>query len=63
MKVALVVLALCALVGGCGVTTQDEPQPLVTSTANPVPTPTLTQRPDPTTSSSAVTTTPSTTSG
>ncbi|MCE6996040.1 hypothetical protein LZG04_14685 [Saccharothrix sp. S26] len=60
MRVVLV-FVLFALVSRCGVTTQDEPQPLVTSTANPVPTPTLTQRPDAPSSTTAMTTT--TTSG
>ena len=59
-------LLLCAaavpLLTGCGVTAQDQPQPLVTSPVNPAPTPTLTQRPDPTTSSTATPTTTATAS-
>ncbi|WP_033440378.1 hypothetical protein [Saccharothrix sp. NRRL B-16314] len=57
MRTAAVLVGL-ALLTSCGVTTEDDPRPLVTSTANPLPTPTLTQRPDPTTSSSSATTSP-----
>ncbi|MFD7660220.1 hypothetical protein ACFV4N_40105 [Actinosynnema sp. NPDC059797] len=60
MKSALGLLALVAsLLTGCGVTAQDEPQPLVTSQVVPAPTPTLTQRPDPTTPTTTSTTTTS----
>lgn len=56
-RVLVLPLAAVVLLAGCGVTAQDEPQPLVTSTVNPAPTPTLTQRPDPTTSTAGSTTT------
>lgn len=46
------VLLSCLLTSGCGVTTQDRPVPLVTSSVEPAATPTLTQRPDPSSSSS-----------
>jgi hypothetical protein len=35
------------LASGCGVGTQDEPEPLVTSSTAPQPVPTLTRRSDP----------------
>jgi hypothetical protein len=38
---------------GCGVSAQDEPQPLVTSPVVPSQMPTLTQRPDPPSTSSS----------
>lgn len=59
MRAAVLVAAAVAtaLLTGCGVTPQDEPQPLVTSTATLDPTPTLTQRPDPPTLTSAPPTT------
>ncbi len=53
---AVVALAVVGvLVGGCGVSAQDEPEPLVTSSVVvPEPIPTLNQRPDePSTSVSA----------
>lgn len=52
MKALAPALLTAVLLCGCGVTAQDEPQPLTTSTAGPAATPTLTQRPDRTTPSS-----------
>lgn len=60
MKALVLALLTTTLLAACGVTAQDEPQPLTTSTADPAATPTLTQRPDRTTSSSP-TPTPTTT--
>ncbi|GGP78328.1 hypothetical protein [Saccharothrix coeruleofusca] len=60
----LVLLLSCLLTGACGVTTQEHPVPLVTSSDGPATTPTVTQRPDPTssaTSSSADSSPPTTT--
>ncbi|MBW4720494.1 hypothetical protein [Saccharothrix obliqua] len=53
---------LCALAAllatACGVTAQDEPQPLLPSSESLAPTPTLTQRPDPTTTTPSSETAP-----
>ncbi|MEU6153425.1 hypothetical protein ABZ816_25825 [Actinosynnema sp. NPDC047251] len=59
MRITAVLLAVALT--GCGVTAQDEPTPLVTSSGGPVATPTLTQRPDPPSSSPTTTTTTTTT--
>ncbi|MEU4806281.1 hypothetical protein [Actinosynnema sp. NPDC023587] len=53
---AIVVAVLAAVLTGCGVTAQDEPVPLVTSSVSTAATPTLTQRPDPSSSGSTTTT-------
>ncbi|WNV85163.1 hypothetical protein [Umezawaea sp. Da 62-37] len=48
MRRSIVLVACVAVLAtGCGVSTQDEPEPLVTSSTAPQPVPTLTQRPDP----------------
>ncbi|WP_158853469.1 hypothetical protein [Saccharothrix deserti] len=60
LVVSTALLMSTALLTACGVTSQDEPQPLVTSTAPLDATPTLTQRPDPPTSTSTPPTTTAT---
>ena len=48
MKRSIMVVACVAvLVAGCGVSAQDEPEPLGTSSTAPQPIPTLAQRPAP----------------
>ncbi|GAA0248712.1 hypothetical protein GCM10010492_55790 [Saccharothrix mutabilis subsp. mutabilis] len=68
MRTAVLAAVLLGVAAGgltaCGVTAQDEPQPLTTSPAGPAPTPTLTRRPDPsTTPSSTPSSAPPTTPG
>ncbi|MBY8851725.1 hypothetical protein [Saccharothrix longispora] len=46
--VAVFLVVVVGALTGCGVTAQDEPQPLSTTSHNPVPTPTVTQLPEPT---------------
>ncbi|NUT48226.1 MAG: hypothetical protein HOV94_13090 [Saccharothrix sp.] len=45
---SVALLLACVLPAACGVTAEEEPRPLTTSTVFPAPTPTVTQRPDPT---------------
>jgi hypothetical protein len=45
-SVLVALVAAGVLVAGCGVSAQDEPEPLVTSSVVPDPIPTLNQRPD-----------------
>ena len=61
MKMPALLLAACSasaclLLSACGVTTQDEPRPLINPTVTPAPTPTVTQRPDSPTSTTTPTT-------
>ena len=62
-SVVLTTFVAAIVVSGCGVSTQDEPEPLVTSSVVPEPVPTLTQRPDPPSASSSATEAPSSSTG